>query len=260
MGRRAVAATFVSVVVFTALLLANSAVYAAQSGALGAAVSSSAQLRERSLASFSTGLSSFDSLASVQDVLQRSPMDCLSPQPYLDSLSGGASFSGEDGGIRSETSSSWSYISSYSGAAGDALLAQFSGYSPGSLDILVSTAVNESFAGGLPSYFREATEVFHFDIPVQQMVSECLSALSQSASVLSGLRSCTQAAVQSALSAEPFQATGRVLASHGRCVVDYSVTIAQSGIAGVSGTFQWSVFGSGSVSTGASPLSGPTAT
>ena len=49
MVRRAVAATLVSVIVFTAMLLANSAVFAAENSVLKTTVVSSAQLREQSV-------------------------------------------------------------------------------------------------------------------------------------------------------------------------------------------------------------------
>lgn len=262
MGRSGVAATIVAVILFTSMLLANAAVYAAQGTVLRSTIVSSAQLSEQSLASLSSGLGSYGSLASLQARLEAAPMDCRTTEPYLDSLVGNLSYSGNDDGVAYASKSGWAYTSSSSGAEGAPLLPGFSGFSASGIDIRVQTQVREAFVGGLPTYSGDATDVVHLAVPVERMVSECLSALSSAAGALSGLTSCTQSAVGAVLSAVGSEypgstVTGSATVAGDECSVQYSVTITQGGIEGVSGTFAWSVFGSGSASLSVSPLSGP---
>ena len=264
MGRIGVAATLVAVVLFTSMLLANSAVYSAEDGVLRSNVLSSAQLKEESLASFSSGIDSYHALASLQADLQAAPMDCLAAQPYLDSLAGDLSYSGNDGGVAFASNSVWAYSRSPVASAGDVLLPGFSGYSFSGLNIEVQTQVREEFVGGLPTYSVDSSEVVHLPVPVKNMVSECLAILSEASSALTALTSCTEGAVETLLAEAGSQYPGSsvvssVSSSGEQCYVRYSVTITQDGIEGVSGTFAWSVFGSGSASLSISPLSGPPA-
>lgn len=266
MDRRGVAATIASVVVFTTMLLANTAVYAAQNGYLSAVTISGAQVQERELAVVLVGLSSYSSLAFTQSFLQSTPMDCTSPGPYLAAVAGSGTQISEDQGIDYGVSSSWSYVPAPVSERSDALLpSQFVGYGEGDLNLRVVTVVNESFAGGLPSYSVQYVEVVHIPVHLQVIVSACLSALSEIRSALSTLASCDASAVEQALSVakarsvapSSFEDGASASSAAGRCFVSYWVTTTQTGIPGVSGAFQWTVSGSGSLSTLPVPVSPP---
>jgi hypothetical protein len=267
-GHRAVAATIASVIVFTTMLLANAAVYSAENSYLGASNLSAAQLQEHNYALLFVGLSSFSSLAKAQSFLQSTPMDCSSPQPYLDSLAGSQGSEGKNQSVWYSVESSWSYAaeSGFASAPGDALLpAQFDGYSGGDLNLQVTTNVDETFAGGLPSLSAQSIEVVHIPVQPLRAASQCLSALSELRAALSTVHSCNSAVVSQYVSLArtrsavlgSFDAGASTSTVGGRCVVSYWVTTTETGLQGVSGAFQWTVFGSGSLSTLSPPVSVP---
>jgi hypothetical protein len=258
LGRRAVAATLVAFVIFTSLLLANSAIYSADNSGLGAAVLSTAQVRERVYGTILTGLAAYDSLAVTQDYLQSNPLDCSSPQPYLDSIAGSQQEKGTDGGITYTTDASWTYLQVPVTEAGSALLSRYGGYSAGDMNLEVTTLVDESYDGGLPSYSIQNSETVHLPVPIVSTISLCLTALSDLRGALSSLSHCNSSAVDAALalaeSSYPVLGSFTVGASasslsSGGCSVDYWVTTTLGGLEGVSGTFQWTVQGAGSLST-----------
>jgi hypothetical protein len=269
MGRRAVAATIASVVVFTTLLLANAVFFSAENSYLSATNLSSAQLQERDYAPVIVGLSAYDSLARTQSFLQSTPMDCSSSQAYLAALSGDQSVQGRNQSVWYSANASWAYASDTPQAVGDALLpSQFNGYSAGDLNLRVSTSVNESFVGGLPSYSIQEDEVVHLSVQPQQAAAECLSALSALRSAVSTAQSCNSSLIArdvSSAQARPglmgsFTGGASVGPTAKGCMVDYWVTMTQTGVQGVSGTFPWTVFGSGSLSLSPLAISDPSAT
>jgi hypothetical protein len=265
MGRRAVAATIASVVIFTSMLLANAVLFSAENSYLGSSSSSSAQLQERTYASVLAGIMSYSSLADAQSFLQSTPMDCSSSASYLASLAGSRAIGGDNQSIWFTATSSWYYSPVSSSLFGDALLpAQFNGYSDDGLDIHVITTVNETLAGGLPSYSTQFSQVVHLSAPVQLVASQCISLLSELSRSLLAIGSCNSSAVAQAVSSvqagsagpDAFQVGASVgpVAAGGsptappHCVIDYWVRTTLTG-QGVSGAFQWTVFGLGSLST-----------
>jgi hypothetical protein len=269
MGRRAVAATIASVVVFTTLLLANAVFFSAENSYLSATNLSSAQLQERDDASLILGLSAYDSLARTQSFLQSTPMECSSSQSYLAALSGDWSADERNQSVWYSADASWAYASESPPAVGNALLpSQFNGYSAGDLNLLITTSVNESFVGGLPSYSIKEDEVVHLSVQPERVAAECVSALSALRGALSIGRSCnasliagdvSSAQARSALTGS-FTGGASVSPAARGCVVDYWVTMTQTGVQGVSGTFPWTVFGSGSLSLLLPAISDPSAT
>jgi hypothetical protein len=247
----------VCVVLFTTMLLANAALYSAEDSYSGAVGLSSAQQQERDYASVLVGLSSYSSLAWTQHFLQNTPMDCSSAQSYLASMSGGVSRSDDNQSDWYSVKSSWGFVSAPVSSLHDPLLpAQFDGYSAGDLNILVRTDLNETFVGGLPSYSAQYLETVHLPVQPVLAASQCLTALSDLKAEFSTLRSCTVTAVDqdvslvrasAGLGASEAGASFRAVGAH--CLLTYWVRITQTGIQGVSGTFQWTVFASGSLST-----------
>jgi len=261
MGRRAVAATLISFVIFTSLFVANSALYSSENSSLGAAVLSAIQVRESAYGGTLTGLSVFASLAEAQGYLQSNPLDCTSPQPYLGSMSGSARDSGADEGISYTADASWSYSPTPPPGGGSEYVAQFSGYEAGDLNMEVGTSVEESYNGGLPSYSFQTTEAAHLPVPLASIVSLCLAALSDLHDALSQLQYCNSTGVDGALGAA---ASGYALlatyspgatATPGPsgCSVDYGITTTESGLEGVSGPFQMTVVGEGSFEISETP-------
>ncbi len=253
MGRRAVAATLVSVVVFTSLLLADSVLYSAENNAVSAAVLSSEQVRESADAGVLLGLSTYDSLAAVQGYLHSNPLDCSSPGPYLDALGGSQRETGTDEGVSYITDTSWAYASAPAPGTGSAFLPGFSGYESGELNLEVTTSLDESYNGGLPSYSVQTAETVHLPVPLTYMISDCLTVLANLRGALSALPYCNSTGVGSALelaesSYPPLESysvgASATLLSPG-CAVEYWVTTTLSGLQGVSGAFQWTVLGEG---------------
>jgi hypothetical protein len=264
-GRRGVAATLVSFLVFTALLLANAALYSSANSGLRASVTSAEQVRESALGGVLTGLSTYDALVGAQGYMQSNPLDCSSPQQYLGSMAGSLQGSGSEDGIEFATRTSWAYIQDQSGGAGSPYLRQLSGYQPGELNLEVVFALNETYNGGLPSYSTVTEVAAHLPVPVPSLVSGCLAALSDLRSALFGLSDCNSSGVDSALDLSvaryPLLASYSVGAAAtpgaSGCAVSYWVTTVVGGLEGVSGAFQLTVRGEGSLVTEGSPESSP---
>jgi hypothetical protein len=259
LGRRAVAATLVSFLVFTSLLLANSALYSAENSVLGAAVLSATQVREHEYGQILVGLSEYDSLAKVQYYLQSNALDCTSPQTYLDSLAGSERGGGTVEGIGYVRDASWGYEDSAAtgSGVGTPFLSQFGGYIGGAINVFVTTSIEENYEGALPSYSIQDAQVLHLPVPLASTISLCLTAMSDLRGALSSLPNCTSSEVDAALSlarsSYSILGTFTVGASaspiDSGCEVEYWVTTTLNGLEGVSGTFQWTVSGEGSFET-----------
>lgn len=267
MGRRAVAATIVSVVVFTMMLVANAAVYSSQQGYLSSARLSSAQVLETGYASVLVAASAFSVLAQVQSFLQSTPMDCSAPQAYLGSISGTGTYGGTEQGISYSQQASWNYLSSGSLTTGNALMSpQFNGYASGDLNVEVASDLSETYLGGLPSYSTDSLQVVHLNIQPEAAATTCTLALADLGDGLSSLSSCSSSLVaqQASLARSRYPllgsfesgASASVIA--GRCSVSYWVRTSLAGT-GVSGTFEWTVFGSGSLELAVPVVSPPSA-
>ncbi|MDA4114328.1 MAG: hypothetical protein OK474_09800 [Thaumarchaeota archaeon] len=258
MGRRAVAATLVSFLVFTSLLLANSALYSAENSSLGAAVLSATQVREHEYGQILVGLSEYGSLAKVQDYLQSNTLDCTSPQTYLDSLAGSEHGAGMVEGIGYAADASWSYDAAAAGSgAVTPFLSQFGGYVFGEINVFVITSIEENFEGALPSYSIQDVETLHLPVPLASTISLCLTILSDLRGALSSLPHCNSSEVDAAISVarssysvlDTFTVSASASPVASGCEVEYWVTTTLRGLEGVSGTFQWTVSGAGSFET-----------
>ena len=257
MGRRAVAATLVSFVIFTTLLLANAALFASENSSLGAVVLSAAQVRERAFGGILVGLSAYESLEGAQAYLHSNPLDCTSPQHFLESMVGSQRDSGEEGAVTYAAATTWSYAQGAPAGDGSESLREFGGYEPGDLNLEISTAVVESYDGDLPAYSFQSIQTAHLPVPLNSTISLCLTALSDLSAALSSLEYCNSSGVGTALAGADSTYTNLDSYSVGAsatpqpsgCSVDYWVTTTETGLEGVSGPFQLTVVGEGSLST-----------
>ncbi|HEV2390104.1 MAG TPA: hypothetical protein VGS04_05195, partial [Nitrososphaerales archaeon] len=146
--------------------------------------------------------------------------------------------------------------SSPSMADGDNLtiLAPFAGGVPGVLNLVESLRLMESGGGGSVSLAREETHTLNIPIEVDSASSLCASTLGSLGAVLSRSpcnATLEQAAFDSVLpglvadaAAKGFTLTAGWGSSAG-CSTTYWVTLAESGVAGAMGRFDWTVRGSG---------------
>ncbi len=250
------------------MLVANTAIYSSQQGYLSSARLGSAQIQETGYASVLAAASTFSALAQVQSFLQSTPMDCSNSQAYLASIGGTSSHEGTEQDVSYAEGSSWEYLQTASTSPGNSLISdQFDGYVPGDLNIEVTTAVSETYLGGLPAYSTHSVGVLHIDIQPETMAAQCVSALGDLRDGLFSLSSCNSSLISQQLSLArtrypllgSFETGASASVIAGRCSVSYWVRTSQAGT-GVSGTFEWTVVGSGSLETAAPVVSPSSAT
>ncbi len=260
MARKAVAATLASLVLFTSLVVADATILSAQDNLASSAQLSSVESRELVVGRYLAGSASLQALASVQAYLSSSPARCDDLQQYLGSISASSSLSGEDSGIAYSANISVAKAPPSLWPQGDNLtiVAPFAGSVPGSLDLRSSLSLKEVGGGGLVSLERHEAHLLHISISPDSASSLCASALGSLASALSH-PSCnatsTGAAFESVVPrlAEDASAVGFTLAAGwgfvggaaGGCSVAYWVTLVEPGVQGVTGSFDWTVRGSG---------------
>jgi hypothetical protein len=260
LDRRGVAATIVSFVVFTSLVVANSVLYSSTNSSLGASVISAVEVNERTTSVVLEGVSTFDALSSVQAYLQANPLDCTSPGPYLAALSGSTGGAGSEGGISFRTQASWAYSSLPLAASDDPMLSSFSGSSGGALNMSVSVSIDESHDGNLPTYATTMVEAVHLPVSFSSAVSLCQWALSYLALAVSSLQYCNSTGAESVLSTadelypvlSSFSLAASANQTQGGCLVNYSVRTSLPEV-GLEGQFQWSVQGEGALVIPATP-------
>lgn len=271
MGRsRAVASTIVSVIIFTSLIFANAALYSAGGTYLSSSMLSASQVREYDYASLLSGLSAYSSLSHIQGYLQTNSFDCNSPASvYLDGLAGAAVSTGQDQGLEYSVASSWAYVPVSAGVSdtssspgGTSLVASFAGFFPGALNTVVSTSLNESELGSYPKYTALTTQTVHIQLPLSEDLALCSYTLTALRSSLEPLDSCNSSSIDQAVARVRSESAGDAsismgasglssltIGSRGRCDLSYWVTITERGVEGVSGNFDWTLQGSGSLAT-----------
>ena len=257
MARKAVAATLASLLLFTALVVADSTIMAAQDNLASSALSSKVETRESLLGQYSAGTAALDALAQVQAYVSSNPADCAGMSQYLGSISARASVSGEDSGIE--------YSSGVNATGADVLqvfqaenltvAAPFSGFLPGAMNLQASLSIKEVGGGGSVSLERHELHTLHLPISPQSASSLCASILGSLAASLSG-SSCNGSLAQAAFVSvmpslfEEAAARGFFLAAGWApgtgCLATYWIMLVELGVEGVTGSFDWTVRGSGS--------------
>jgi hypothetical protein len=258
LARKAVAATLASVVLFTVLLVSDATVMSAQDNLASSAQTSFVVSREQLLDQSLAGSASLHVLAEVQEYLSSNAAECDNMPRYLESIFASSSVSGEDSGIAySVNATAVPVPASLQTESGDNLtiVAPFSGDLPGGLNLLAATSVKEVGGGGSVSFEKHETHVLNLPISLDSGSSLCASTLGSLASALS--RSpCNATSEQAAFYAvlpglvEQAAALGFDLTAGwglggDACSAAYWVTLVEPGVVGLTGSFDWSLQGSG---------------
>jgi hypothetical protein len=260
LARKAIAATLASVVLFTVLLIADATVMSAQDNLASSAQTSYIESRELLLEQSLAGTVSLQALAQVQAYLTSNLADCGSLPQYLESISASGSASGEDSGIAysANATATEEPTGSLQAVQADNLtvVAPFSGEVPGALNLVTVLSVKEVGGGGSVSLERHETHVLNLPISPDSASSLCASTLGSLAATLSRSpcnATLSQEAFDASLpelvdeaAAQGFSLTaGWGSSGGGACSVTYWVTLVEPGIVGVTGSFDWTVQGSG---------------
>jgi len=256
LARKAVAATLASVVLLTVLVVADATVMSAQDNLASSAQTSHLESRELLLEVSLAGGVSLQVLAQVQGYLSANPAECDSLPRYLGSISASSGSSGEDSGIAYTANATAGEAPSLQAPESDNLtiLAPFAGGVRGALDLREAFSVKEVGGGGSVSLEREETHTLNVPIEVDSASSLCASALDSLGAALSRSpcnATLEQAAFDSALpglvadaAALRFTLTAG-WGSGAACSATYWVTLVEPGVAGATGSFDWTVRGSG---------------
>jgi len=259
LARKAVAATLASVLLLTALVVADATLMTAQDNLASSAQTAHTEGRELLLEESLTGSTSLQLLAQVQGFLSSSPADCDSIPQYISSISASSSVSGEDEGIAyvANESATGAPTALLQGAPGGdlAIASPFSGFLPGGLNLVAASSVKEVGGGGSVSLERRETHALNLPISPGTASSLCASALGSLAAALSQ-SSCNATLAQAAFAdvmprlEEEASALGFFLtAGWGldgpACSATYWVMLVELGVMGVTGGFDWTVLGSG---------------
>jgi hypothetical protein len=259
LARKAVAATLASVVLLTVLVVADATVISAQDNLASTAQTSQIESRELLLEQSLVGSVSLQVLAQAQGYLSSNPAECDSLPQYAGSISASGESSGEDSGIAyaANATAREAPASSLESPQRDNLtiVAPFAGDAPGALNLQEVLSVKEVGGGGSVSFERSETHTLNLPIKVDFASSLCASTLGSLAAALS--RSpCNATLEQDAFDAvlpalrEDAAALGFTLAAGwgsggSSCSATYWVTLVEPGVGGATGSFDWTVRGSG---------------
>ena len=262
MARKAVAATLASVVLFTVLVVADATVMSAQDNLASTAQASHIESRELLMEQSLAGSVSLQVLTQAQGYLSSNPAGCDTLSQYAGAISAAGASSGEDSGIayaanatasEAPASSSSSLVSPQRDNL--TIVAPFAGDVPGALDLQEVLSVKEVGGGGSVSLERTETHTLNLPIKIDSASSLCAMTLGSLATALS--RSpCNATLKQDAFDAvlpglrEDAAALGFTLAAGwvsggAGCSATYWVTLVEPGVAGATGSFDWTVRGSG---------------
>jgi hypothetical protein len=257
MARKAVAATLASVVLLTVLVVADATVMTAQDNLAASAQASSTESRELLLERSLAGRLSLDVLAQAQEYLSSTPAGCADLPQYLDSLAASNSTSGDDSGISYQANATARGVPE-TAATGDNLtvVAPFAGYVAGTLGLREVLSVREVGGGGSVTLSRQETHALNLPIQAGSASSLCASAAGDLAAALSASpcnATLEQDAFDAALPGLVDESSGLgfdLSAGWGyaaTCSVAYWFTLVEPGVEGATGSFDWTVLGSGTI-------------
>ena len=259
MARKGIAATLASVLLLSALLVADITVMTAQDNVASSAQTTQIEVRERLLEESLAGITSIQALADVQALLSSNPAECDSIPQYFSSIHATGSASGVDEGIsyHANTSASGAPSSVAYAFPPDqlAVLSPFSGYVPGALNLAAASSVMMVGGGGSVSLDRREALALHISLSPERATSLCDSTLSSLDAALS-VAPCNATLSERAFAAalpllvEETSSLGFFLAAgwapgSSSCSATYWIRLVELGVAGVTGSFDWAVIGSG---------------
>jgi hypothetical protein len=235
-----------------------------------AAQASGLETKEAVIAQAEEGALTLKDISEVDDALSRDPAPCGGMPRYLAAIAASSSDSGSQGGVDySANSTAVPALGAAPGGetdGGSSLIRPFSGPEPGALDLEVLVDVSES-ASGLVSLAARHTTIVNVPIGVDSASSLCDSSLRSLRSAFVRVPPCNstsaQAAFASALPSVEASAAARgfrLAAGWGfgtGCGVDYWITLVEPGVAGATGSFQWTVLGSGGAAWAPAPDGSP---
>lgn len=260
MARKAIASTLAAVVLLTVLVAADITTLAAEDNVASAALTSRLESRELLLKEATMGGLAMELLAQAQQYLSTSPAECASIQQYLESVSASSSTSGVDSGIAfsgngSASGASPAYLAGAPEPDNLTLVSPFSGAVPGALDLEASLTINEVGGGGSVSLSKAEDHVLNIPIEASSAQSLCASSLSSLQAAFSSVPPCN-----ATLAAAAFRAVLPGLVGYAAsysfsltagwyfgqaCVIEYWITLVEPEVAGPTGSFDWTVDGSG---------------
>jgi len=231
----------------------------AQDNLASSAQTSQIESRELLLEQSLAGSVSLQALAQVQGYLSSNPAECSLLVQYLGSISGSGSALGEDSGIAYAANATAVEARSASTQAvrGDNLtvVAPFSGYLAGALNLQAALSVKEVGGGGSVSLEKREIHTLNLPIKPDSASSLCASTLDSLASALSRSpcnATLSEEAFGAALpglveeaAAQGFALTAGWGSGGTACSAAYWVTLVEPGVAGATGSFDWTVHGSG---------------
>lgn len=255
MARKAVAATLASVVLLTVLVVADATVMTAQDNLAASAQASSIESRELLLERSLAGTLSLDVLAQAQEYLSSTPAGCADLPQYLGSLAASSSASGGDSGISYQANATASGSQATVATEDNlTLVAPFAGYVTGTLGLRELLDVREVGGGGSVTLVRQEAHALNLPVQVSSASSLCATTTEELAAVLATSpcnATVEQGAFDAALPGLMDQASGlgfELTASWGyaaSCSVAYWFTLVEPGVEGATGSFDWTVLGSG---------------
>jgi hypothetical protein len=259
LARKAVAATLASIVLLTVLVVADATVMSAQDNLASSAQISHLESRELLLEQSLAGGVSLQVLAQVQGYLSSNPAECDNLPGYLASIAASSASSGEDSGIAyAANATARAAVGDPSlGSEGDNLtiVAPFAGWPPGALDLSEALSVREVGGGGSVSLVKQETHSLNIPVEVDSASSLCAASLDSLGAALSRSpcnSTLEQAAFDAVLpglvadaAAMRFALTAGWGSGGAACSATYWVTLVEPGVAGATGSFDWTVRGSG---------------
>jgi len=244
-----------SVALLTVLVVADATVASAQSDSASSAQSYWLESRELLLERSLAGSATMTVLAQVQAYLSSNVAGCGSLPTYFGTAAASGNASGIDSGISYSVNATSVAVST--GSAGQAdnltIVRPFAGSVPGFLNLNEDLSVREVGGGGSVDLFRRESHLLNVPIQAGSASYLCSSTLGSLAAALSRapcnatLEQAGFSALLPSLLAEA-AAYGFALtagwSAYG-CATAYWVTLVEPGVAGPTGSFDWTVHGSG---------------
>jgi hypothetical protein len=258
MGKmRGVAATLVSVAVFVSLLISNLTLVFAENERLWMASVANLETDEGAIGSLLLAQGAYSALERAQTELVQSPPSCSSWNEYALSLASSSSYSGSLRAIRYDLTMNAALVESGPENDNLTLIHPFDGYSPGSLNLGVRVRLHE-VSGGLPSYARSESHYIHLPVSLSRMLSLCLALLRDIHLTYSSGVWCNRLPSETRLNSLS-QTYSRLAVSDGFSLaishwfarvdgcwkMNYTVTLSEGSVEGVSGEFAWHLSDSG---------------